>query len=218
MNAQAESRQVIRSVDFLIASGLLAAGSLLLLLSSIAFTMNQDFRLLGLVPLAMFLHFLGWNALAGWMTVPAGGGPEDPRHLRQSVFAASPAAFLLGFMLLLSLDPGSIPQVPSVPYFFGVLLIPLLPAVYAPVVLVHVAIFWWGSGALCPLRLQLLIRVGALVLVAIAGVGLLVQRAIPGLLFNLLSLVGLTGAGYLLVALGWWAQFRQDGSSASSSF
>ena len=203
-------------MDFLVASGLLAAGSLLLLLSSIALTTNGDTRLLVLVPPAFFIHFLGWNALAGWMTVPEGGRLQDPTHLGRRVFAASLAAFLVGFILLLSVFPGSFPQAPALPAGLGALIIfPFVPLVYAPVAFVHAAIFWWGSGALRAVRPGLIVRASALALGTIAGVGLFVQLAIPELLFTFLPLAGLTGVGYLLAALGWWAAFRRDRSSAS---
>ena len=210
MNAQPQSGQVIRSADFLVASGLLTAGSLLLLLSSIGFTANHRW-LLVFAPPAIFLHFLGWNALAGWMTVPEMAGPEDPAHIRQKVFAASIAAFLAGLTLLLLVYPGSISQAPALPTVYGALVIfPLVPLVFAPVVLVHGAIFWWGSGAVHDVRPRLLVRAAGMALVTIAGVGLYVQLASPALLFIFPPLAGLTAVGYLLGALGWWGAFRRD--------
>ncbi len=145
------------------------------------------------------------------MTVPKGGGPEDPTHLRQKVFAASFAAFLVGFILFLLFYPGSIPRATPVPSFFGgFLIMTFVPVLYAPVVLVHAVIFWWGSDWLLEFKPRLLVRAAVLTLVTIAGVGLYVQLASPALLFTVLPLAGLTAVGYLLGALGWWSAFRQD--------
>lgn len=205
--------QVLRPRDLLLASGLLASGSFLLLLSSLGLMMySRDLRLLALAYPAIFLHFLGWGALAGLLTEPEGGRTEDPIRLRRKalIFSGNLIAFVVGVVLLILVYPEATQSMPAWVFMFGAFLFPFVPVVYAPVVFVHAGLFWWSSGALRALGQRRLVQVASLVLVAVVGFGLYAQLANPERVLELAPLAGLMMVGYVLAAIGWGLAFRQE--------
>lgn len=172
---------------------------------------SRDLRLLALAYPAIFLHFLGWGALAGLLTEPEGGRTEDPIRLRRKalIFSGNLIAFVVGVVLLILVLPEATQSMPGV-FIFGAFLFPFVPVVYAPVVLVHAGLFWWSSGALRALGQRRLVQAASLVLVAVLGFGLYAQLANPERVLELAPLAGLMMVGYVLAAIGWGLAFRQE--------
>ncbi len=204
--------QVLRFSDLFAASAILAVGSLLLLVSSL-YMMTSLEAWQGVLRLpAVFLHFLGWAALAGLLLEPEGGRPEDPVIFRKKglIFASMLIAFGIGLVLLALLFPGPTTRLPGWQFMVVSFLFPFIPVVYAPVLLVHAAIFWWKIQALPGLEQRIMVGVGASFLLGIVGFGLAGQLLNLELLVELLPVAGFTVVGYSLSALGWGLAYREE--------
>ncbi len=205
-----DTGNVLRVSDLFAASGILTIGSFLLLVSSLSFSLGGWPAVLRFP--AVFLHFLGCVALAGLLLEFEGRRPEKPAIFRKKalMLGSIAIAFLVGIVLLALLYPASTTRLPAWPFMVVSFLFPFIPAVWAPVVLVHAAIFWWNTRALPGLEQRVIVGVGAFLLFGIVGFGLGGQLLEPELLFwLLLPVAGFTVVGYSLVALGNGLAFRE---------
>lgn len=177
-------------------SYLLAGGSLVLFIGwSIGSRVEGwgFFFLVGpFLPVALALHAVAWYRL-GHYALRASAG-------RSVVFAAFVAS-LLAFGLAFSTLPRAFPSASS--SLYAALLFPLVPWVWAPVVVAHAILFHAASRALPSTVARAWGRTGSVALAATATAGLLAQVFVRSVGTWMFALAGLTFVGYLILAAAW---------------
>jgi len=197
------------------AASLFALGSSLLLLGTGYFASGgspETWPAFVVSWLAILVHAGAWVNLL----VATNGGPRAARS-PQIVWAlrASIGCFVVGILTL----PIVFPQPGSwfsPPLWLGLLflgLFPYVPSVYGPVVIAHGLVFYLESGKLTKPTSRGLALAGALLLGTIGAVALGLGMLGGAFFYPILTapawrLVGLTFPAYVLVAAGFWLEYR----------
>lgn len=172
------------------------------------------FGLCGGAWLGALVHFCGWGLLGMAMRAlreeKGRGMTRDERGMRWSFFA-SLLAFGVGIITLPSLLPvalwGGMNLGTTLLLIGG---FPYVPSVFAPVVIAHVALFWFAARTLRSPEAARLMRVGTWVLVAFVVVGLVLQGIVVALAspaalatvgLLMFAMAGATSVGYVLVSV-----------------
>ncbi len=136
------------------------------------------------LPWAVALHAAAWYFL----------GEYAVRRDRLPIFAA-----FVGSLLIFGLSLSTLRSVePS-----GFLLFPIVPWVWAPVVLAHVALYEFAARDLVDPRARRWSRAGTVVLASLAAIGLLGEFRIIAAGMWAFSFAGVTFLGYLLILVAW---------------
>jgi hypothetical protein len=192
------------------ASSLLAGGSFILLAGFAFETLvgGWGFWLFFSAIAAIPVHLIAWLGLG--RALLALKDEPSVRPLRKWGMAGAFLASLLGFGVGMS----TLSLVVQGPKWFAdvlVFLFPYVPSVYAPVVASHAVLFILGARTLRTRRDSTMVLGGSLYLLlasAAAVVGQVLSfPMVPG---SLLPLAGLTGFGYVTVAVGWSREYRNE--------
>jgi hypothetical protein len=175
-----------------LAAGFLALGSFILFAGlGLVLTLVRGYGALFLVCFPIFTAVV-IHAAAWWQL-----GVYAVRHgaARPAVFAAFVASLALFGLSMGGLFWGTLP----LRFLENLALFPVLPWVWAPVVLSHAVLFGAASRDLDP-RAQTWARAGTYILVGLAVVALLGQVGIVDFGIGLFVLAGWTFVGYLILA------------------
>ncbi len=183
-----------------LASLFLAAGSFSFLTLSVLFVaLATGYRNPGLAAAACGFLLLGaLFHLMGWFGLALAARDTWRTHRRIGVaFILSLFAFGFGLATLPFAFPGT-----GWAAILGFWFFPLIPSVYAPVVLVHAILFRLPARETWDRKVANLLTAGSVFLVvsAVAGIGMqLAARSLGAIVY---TAPGLTGIGYALIAVG----------------
>jgi len=188
----------------------LASGSVALLLAAFAWiatvrATSWSWLLVALVVVSMLSGIgVGLHAIA-WVRL---GRASRESIAREWIYRGSLAGFAVGLLTLLWVSWIQRPSAILVWIFF-LPLIPMIPSVFAPVVIVHAILFILFARSFAN-RIDARIAVaGSGLLVADAVAALLAQASVPGAFWEplpslILLFAGATAAGYGVIAFGAW--------------